>query len=289
MSRALFAKLTDLRDRVLDRVRKVNERTEQGALGAGAHLAKVVETARGHIEHLRGLLSKTNDGGLQAAIAAQAEHVREHGAGLDEAVAQHASEVANLARTASQISSAAREIERANAAAHILALNARIESSRSEATVFKAIAIEMTALSRDIVAANTRIQELTSALETTVPRLVADATTLRSTVSSFTREARAQIDHVDREVAQLKTSVAGALRSSDGALASIIESSHAGLSALQFQDVCAQSLLQIDLWNAEVLRTVDDGRTMEITPILDAISTDDAILDSASPGDVLLF
>jgi hypothetical protein len=283
--------LTDLRDRTLERVRQVNKTTEDGVLAAGNQLQAVVGIAREHINQLHDLLVQTRDSALHQAIASQAEHARRHGTLLDETVAHHAGEVANVATSAGEIAAAAREIERANSAARMLAMNARIESSRSGSHVFKAIATEMTALSRAIVSANGRIQQLATAMEVTLPKLVAETEALRAMVSNYTIEAREQIDHVDRETTMLKANVEGNLQASDGALAQIISASHSGLSALQFQDVCAQSLLQMDAWHHQVLTEIaeESEADIEIAPAVTAISTEDGILEHATSGEVMLF
>ncbi|HEY0250825.1 MAG TPA: hypothetical protein VGC41_04830, partial [Kofleriaceae bacterium] len=82
------------------------------------------------------------------------------------------------------------------------------------------------------------------------------------------------------------------LAASDQAIEQIIASSYGGLSALQFQDVCAQSLMQIDGWQAEALRetAVEAGIEVDVTPPPVTFSSEDKILDhGASAGDVMLF
>lgn len=290
----IIAAFTRLRGRVLERVRKVNETTERGTLAAGSHLDQVVRIAREHIEHLRDLLSgpvSASDSSLQRAIANQAAHVRSHGDKLDESVARHASKVSAVAEAARQITAAAKEIERANAAARVLSLNARVEASRAGAHAFSAIATEMHALSRAIVGANGRVQALATAMEATLPELVDQSEALRQLVSEYTQEARGQIDQVETEVSLMKQSIETSLRSSDGALAAIIAASHEGLSALQFQDVCAQSLLQLDRWQETALREAATALACdaEVAPAVSAISNEDSILDHGNAGEVLMF
>jgi hypothetical protein len=288
---SIIKRFTDLREQVRDRLRKVNTATEHGTLEAGRQLHRVVETGRAHISKLRDMLLGATDSTLQRAITSHADHVRLHGAKLDRAVATHAVEVQSVAETARQIKAAAQEIERANSAARVLSINARIESARSGAHVFKAIAIEMHDLSRAIVAANGRVQQLASAIEVTLPRLAEQSLQLREMVAAYTNETRSQIDQVDKEVVALRDSAQSSLQITDEALATIIAASHAGLSALQFQDVCAQSLLQIDAWQAVALKEAATALGVEIDieepPV--AISEENTILDDGRSGNVMLF
>ena len=289
--RAIITRYTELRSEVLARVRKVNQMTEEGSLKAGRELQKVVEIARSHIAQLRDLLVGATDSGLQRAIAQHAEHVRRHGASLDLAVMAHAAEVALVAESARQIKAAALEVDRANKAARVLSINARIESSRSGSHVFKAIATAMSELAKSIAGANGRVHELASSMETALPQLVAQSASLRRMAADFTSEARTQIDEVDREVMALRESVTSTLALSDHAIETIIASSFDGLSALQFQDVCAQSLLQIDAWEGAALRaTAEDlGIEADVASDLEAVSNENAIGSHASAGELVLF
>ena len=146
-------------------------------------------------------------------------------------------------------------------------------------------------LSRVIVGANGRIQQLAREMEIAVPRLVDQSQKLRSLVAEFTQTSRTQIDEIDRSVAALHTSVQSSLERSDKALDGIISSSYNGLSALSFQDICSQSLLQIDHWYIGMVRTyaAETGETVDLPEIVEAVSTEKEILDKRSSGEVLLF
>jgi hypothetical protein len=287
-ARSLLGRFTALRAAVSERVRKVNAMTERGTLEAGAHLQHVVGVARSHIAQLRDLLVGA---ARSTTIANHAEHIRRVGAALDLAVVAHVGEVQSVVEIAQQIKTAARDIERANAAARLLAINARIESGRSGAEVFKTIAIEMSELARSVANANSRIQELAHRIEVTLPRLVEQSQALRRMVAEFMTDARAQIDRIDGEVDALRTSVEHALVTSDEALETIIAASHGGLSALGFQDVCAQSLLQLDAWHADALRdtAAELGVGLQVPPATETVSTETGILDHERAGEVLLF
>ncbi|HEY0250585.1 MAG TPA: hypothetical protein VGC41_03620, partial [Kofleriaceae bacterium] len=167
--RTLVARYTALRGKVFERLGKVTSITEQGTLDAGKRLDNVVAVARAHISSLRDLLVGATDSSLQVAIGTHADDLRQHCGALEIAVTAHVNEVRSVAECARQIKVSAQEIERANSAARVLSINARIESSRAGATVFKAISVEMGELSRAISSANAKIQQLASSLEVTLP------------------------------------------------------------------------------------------------------------------------
>jgi hypothetical protein len=60
---------------------------------------------------------------------------------------------------------------------------------------------------------------------------------------------------------------------------------------LSFQDVCAQSLLQLDAWAADALRAAaaELGIELDVAPAIGAVSTETEILDQTKAGEVLLF
>jgi predicted nucleic acid-binding Zn-ribbon protein len=289
-------RLRKFRDRLLARIRQVNKTTEDDVLGAGRHVQRVVEVAHRNIARLREVLSGpvgNEDSDLARAIRNQSEHVRQHTTTVSRAVSEHATQVAAVADQVRSINQAAREIERLNAAARVLSINARIEASRSHgSSVFSTIASEMQQLSKAIASANKTVCDLAHAMEKAVPQLVRQNQTLARVVESFAVEARDRIDVVDRRVAELRVAVGATLAESDTALAEIVTASHAALSRLQFQDVCAQGLLQLDGWVAELSQqTAEDlGVQVDIAPVVHAtVSNDDVELDRREAGEVMLF
>jgi hypothetical protein len=147
-------------------------------------------------------------------------------------------------------------------------------------------------LSKAIAAANKTVCDLAVAMEKAVPDLVRQNHTLGKVVEGYAVEARDRIDVVDRRVAELRIAVGTTLAESDNALAEIVAESHAALSKLQFQDVCAQGLLQIDGWVAELSHqaATELGIHSEIAPVAHAtVGNDDVDVDSAAAGEVMLF
>lgn len=293
-----FDRICRVRDRVIARIREVNKTTEDDVLAAGRHVHKVVDVARGHIARLREVLAGpvgNEDSDLARAIRSQSDHVRSHSVSVERAVNDQATQVSAVAEQARAISTAAREVERLNAAARVLSINARIEASRSHGSaVFGTIASEMQQLSKAIASANKKIYDLSSAMRESVPALVRQNQALARIVETYAAEAREQIDNVDRRVAELRAAVGNSLTESDHALAEIVNESHAALSKLQFQDVCAQSLLQIDGWVAEFSQDLADelGIDAEVD-IPEAahrtLGEDDVNVAHATAGEVMLF
>ena len=289
-------RLRKMRERIIARVRQVNKTTETDVLGAGRHVQRVVEVAHHHIARLREVLAGpvgNEDSDLGRAIRSQSDHVRQHTSSVGKAVAEHATQVAAVAQQVRSITAAAREIERLNAAARVLSINARIEASRSSGSaVFSTIANEMQQLSKAIASANKTVCDLAIAMEKAVPQLVRQNQTLAHVVEGFEVEASERIAAVDRRVAELRVAVGATLAESDNALAEIVTESHAALSRLQFQDVCAQGLLQIDGWVAETTREAagDLGVETDIAPVAHAsVTNDDVEIDRREAGEVMLF
>jgi hypothetical protein len=289
-------RLRKMRERIVARVRQVNKTTETDVLGAGRHVQRVVEVAHHHIARLREVLAGpvgNEDSDLGRAIRSQSDHVRQHTSSVGKAVAEHATQVAAVAQQVRSITAAAREIERLNAAARVLSINARIEASRSSGSaVFSTIANEMQQLSKAIASANKTVCDLAVAMEKAVPQLVRQNQTLARVVEGFEVEASERIAAVDRRVAELRVAVGATLAESDNALAEIVTESHAALSRLQFQDVCAQGLLQIDGWVAETTREAagDLGIETDIAPVAHAsVTNDDVEIDRREAGEVMLF
>ncbi|HET7501966.1 MAG TPA: hypothetical protein VFK02_13205 [Kofleriaceae bacterium] len=295
-SGATLDRLRRVRDRILARIRQVNKTTEDDVLGAGRHVQRVVEVAHRHIARLRDVLAGpvgNEDSDLARAIRSQSDHVRQHTSSVGKAVAEHATRVSAVADQVRSITTAAREIERLNAAARVLSINARIEASRSSGSaVFSTIATEMQHLSKAIASANKTVYDLANAMDKAVPELVRHNQMLARIVEGYAVEARDRIETVDRRVAELREAVGATLAESDNALAEIVAESHAALSRLQFQDVCAQGLLQIDGWIAGVAQetAADLGVKGEIAPgAHETVGKDDVEVDRPEAGEVMLF
>ena len=96
----------------------------------------------------------------------------------------------------------------------------------------------------------------------------------------------------DRQVNELRAAVSSTLAESDEALAQIVDESNAALSDLQFQDVCAQGLLQLDAWLATMAREIaaELGAAADAAPAAHAtVGDEDIQLARRDAGELRLF
>jgi len=298
---SLFERISQLRERARRRMQQVNATTERAVLDAGKHLYQVVETSRSHIDQLRTLLSDVisdHDGGLAQTIARLSSYTRETSTSIDHAMSDHTKEVAAVAEQARLISKAAAQIERTNNDVCLYLIHARIDSARSGQDVFKAIAAEMHQLAAETAEANRQINALALDMASRLPKLAKDSTQLQGAVATYSSTFDDNIRALERAIAHLRDAASGALDASNGASEQIIASSQAGISALQFQDVCAQSLLQIDQWIGKDLQdsvgeVVATGEVVVEAPEVDEcngrVSMNDIDTTAVAAGEVLMF
>lgn len=291
--RQLSTAMAEVRRRVVDRIRRVNETTSRETLAAGRALESLVQTGRDHIDRMRDLLERKLAGSgaeITGAVHAQGVKARTALDALTGAVSVHRSEVQHAAAQAGQIAFAADAIARLTGEARSLALNARIEAARAgdQARGFAVIADQMKRLSEAIAAANTTINLLSKTLGGSLPSLEAQSAQLGAALTTLADELRDGMGGVDAQVQSLRADVAAALADSDRAIQQMLGSSHSALSHLQFQDVCAQQLLGIDRWLHAVHADAagpDDSAAPPAYVVLGA-NEEEA---NASAGDVQMF
>ncbi len=277
-----------LRARIGERVRQVNQTTERESLAAGASLAELVVLGRAHLERLHGLLDRKlgSDGAeLSHAVRGQGERIH---AGLGWAMTaldQHCTAVAGAAGQAGQIADAAGRITRLASEARTLASDAR-EAARASAHA--ALAGQVKRMADAIAAANTRVVLLASTLAASLPMLHQQSATLGVAIGALAQELRTGSLGLHGQVQALRADVAGALEDSDRTVGQMVVATQAALSHLQFQDVCAQRLLETDTW----LHDVQAALAAPGEPIPEPVHvTAGSIDDGSAPdsGDVTLF
>ncbi len=251
--RPLAGALAEVRARVLERLRGVNETTSRETLAAGRALESLVQTGRDHIDRMREMLERKLAGSgaeITGAVHAQGVKARTALDSLTAAISRHRGEVRHAAGQAGQIAFAAESIARLTGEARSLALNARIEAARAgdQARGFAVIADQMKRLSEAIAAANTTVNLLSKTLGGSLPALETQSAQLGTALTTLADELREGMGGVDSHVQALRADVNAALADSDRAIQQMLASSHSALSHLQFQDVCAQQLLGIDRW-----------------------------------------
>ncbi|HLL25036.1 MAG TPA: hypothetical protein VK427_23035, partial [Kofleriaceae bacterium] len=191
------------------------------------------------------------------------------------------------------IMDAARKVDALTREARVLAINARIEAHRvkSQATGLPVIADEMQRLAKTIAATNATIQELAYDLGRTLPAVCADSAEMVKFVRGFETMAAGQIDRIETQARELQADVNGAVAMADRAMGDVLASSQSALSHLQFQDVCAQDLLEVDLWlyDDQITMASQEDRADPVAPPAQQRVGDGTASGSQSAGDVLLF
>ena len=179
-------------------------------------------------------------------------------------------------------------------------MNARIEARRpGGAAVFQCIAGEMHKLASEIAAANQTVTQLAQQMARTLPDLESRSRALGEMVTRQSEVARQRIDVVDAKVKALQDRVAHGMTDSDTAPAEIVRESHAAISQLQFQDVVAQGLLQVDGWLYQTeLEMADPDASPPVPPAYQTLGDgfesapggdDDRAPAPAEAGEVMMF
>jgi methyl-accepting chemotaxis protein len=154
----------------------------------------------------------------------------------------------NAAAAAKSIADLAASIERLAGEARLLAVNARIESSRlgAQSAGFEVLAAEMQRLSDEVATTNERVGELAGRLGHDLPWIAQHARDFRRAMEDFSTTATMQLDETERGVLDLRNQVQRASKAGGAVIEDILRASQAALSHLQFQDVVAQDLRQLD-------------------------------------------
>ncbi len=133
-------------------------------------------------------------------------------------------------------------------AAKILALNARIESSRlhKKGSRFAVIATEMKVLSDGVDSANNLVRDLATRLQGSLPTIAEQMRSMRQETRTFYKELQEHLVEIETEKKDLQIALKDSLSAGDRQLDKILEASQRALSELQFQDPMAQRLQRID-------------------------------------------
>lgn len=258
--------ITLVRQRVVDRVREVNTTTEAEVTNAARHVSVVVDRARQYVTESQRVLGSLEGGsqqGLGGMLGAMSTLVRNHVKDMTARAAAQDERARRAAIEARHIIDLAASIDRLAGEARLLAVNARIESSRlgAQSAGFEVLATEMQRLSDEVASTNEQVEDIAARLGQDLPAIAAHAQTLRTSMEEFAGLARAQIEQTDQGVGLLHTSIAVASRQGEQVMEAILGASHAALSHLQFQDVVAQQLRQLDSWlrdaQVEMIREID--------------------------------
>lgn len=299
--RKTAAHISDFREALVKRVRAINETTSQEVREAAHFLNAVVESARTYVQDSQRALSRLQGEGndsIGQLLSKQTEFLRKHSSEMSERAAAQDERARGAAAAAKSIADLAASIERLAGEARLLAVNARIESSRlgAHSAGFEVLASEMQRLSDEVASTNERVGELAERLGHDLPWIAQHARDFRRAMEDFSTTATMQLDETERGVLELRNQVQRASKMGGAVIEDILRASQAALSHLQFQDVIAQDLRQLDgqARDAQVqaLQALDADPAV-LAEIPDAeYTTAGAKLGGppvASSGDVMLF
>lgn len=275
-SLAVSRAITAVRQRVVERVREVNVTTEQEVTHAARYVSVVVDRARQYVNESQtvfGSFDSSAQDGVGALLGALSSLVRSHVKDMSARAVAQDERARRAAMHAKNISDLAASIDRLASEARLLAVNARIESSRlgAHSAGFEVLATEMQRLSDEVASTNEQVEDLAARLGNDLPAIAMHAQQLRTSMDEFASAAKHQIEETDRGVGMLHSKITVASRQGEAVMEAILGASHAALSHLQFQDVVAQQLRQADSWlrdtQLEVVREIDaDATTLNAVP-----------------------
>jgi len=292
---------SDVREQVLGRVRSANELTEEKTLTIGQAVDDIVDVAKSQIEEIAGTvktLEEKSNSGEEGAISRHTKAVSKY---VDHVNVQLERQV-RVAQVALEQSV---EIVRAGAAiadladaAKILALNARIESSRlhKKGSRFAVIATEMKTLSDGVDSANNLVRDLAERLQESLPTIAEQMRAMRQETRAFHKELQEHLKEIEDDKKGLQEALHASLKAGDRQLDKILKASQRALSELQFQDPMAQRLQRIDNDLAEAQKataellgnhvTDDDIPQGACTLVSDFVETEE---EEMAEGELLLF
>jgi methyl-accepting chemotaxis protein len=243
--------LSSMRDKLGKRIQQMNQMTADEVTAAARLVNDVVERARTYVQDSQRTLARIEGQGqasvgqlLEAQSAMLRDHVREM-SGRAQVQDERARQAAAAAKSIADLALA---IERLAGEARLLAVNARIESSRlgAHSAGFEVLASEMQRLSDEVAGANERVSELAARLGTDLPWIAQHARDLRGAMEDFASSSSSRLEDTERGVQALRVDVSSISRAGSSAMEDILRASRSALSHLQFQDVVAQELRMMD-------------------------------------------
>jgi hypothetical protein len=294
------ATLKSLRATTMGRVREATAVMSREVMAAASSVARAVDGIYQHMGDVRSMLASVEgtdgNGGVAAALERHGTVLSHFSrsianeASRQEAVASRAKEqIALIARAASDTANL-------TSAARLLALNARVEASRTHPSgaAFGVIAREMQQLAEQISRTNSIIDDVSRRLREDLPVVAESAQTLKKSAEGLREDLGASATEAEAQIHQLRALVRDAVARGDEDIGKILAASQDAMSHLQFQDVVEQSLLRLDrhFYVAQVEHAEETGLGDEIglvdPPVHDEIGGDKAV-DQENAGDVLLF
>ncbi|MET0386535.1 MAG: methyl-accepting chemotaxis protein [Polyangiales bacterium] len=242
---------TDLRQQLVARIRAVNDTTSDEVRRAAQSLQHVVDCARNYASENQHTLTRMQDlstDNIGMLLNRRSELLRTHAGDMSGRALAQDERARNAALTAKSIAELAISIERLAGETRLLAINARIESSRlgARSSGFSVLAAEMKRLSDEVAKTNERVSDLAGLLGQALPWIAQHARDVRQVMEEFSHTAETYLEETDRGVKSLGDQMRSASFASNTVIEELMRASQNALSHLQFQDVVAQDLRRLD-------------------------------------------
>jgi methyl-accepting chemotaxis protein len=254
MLRRLSRIVTGFRRDLVSRVSKVNGMMSEEVRRAGHELSLVVNTARAYTrESEETLLRVHGTSGIGDLFSRRSELLLSHSADMSARATAQDERARIAALTAKNIAELAISIDRLASETRLLAINARIESSRLgvNSSGFAVLAAEMKRLSDEVARTNERVRELAALLTQSLPAIARHAVDVRHIMQDFATTTAANLADTERAVKQLREQANHVTSTGRSVIEDVLRASQNALSRLQFQDVVAQDLRRLDGWARE--------------------------------------
>jgi hypothetical protein len=257
--------LSRLRARLGARIREVNKLSESEILSVGNGVHRIVTNATGHIENsknemlslveaIRAGLPACSPPGTSCGFDASSREPPNRL--MDEAMAQ--ADLAGLGTAiASRVRAAARNLD---------ALTSELASVLAPAPeAGRPSSDELQRLLAALAASATDVQAGADQLSGLLPELSAKAEQIRLDASACAAAITERCDQADACLLHLGEALETISRTSNDEVEAILRASRDALSHLQFQDVVAQGIMQLDSWirDLEIEATAAEGKPSE--------------------------
>ncbi len=255
LGKKLVSEVTDFRETLSDRVKRVNSLTESEVIGAaeavGAIVDMVATLSSQTKETLEGISFSDHgddEKSLAVSIAKQSDTTELFVSVLQGRMEKQRSVAAQAYEQSQAISEAANSVERLSRQATMLAINAMIEAARmgEAGASFTVIGNEMQWLSKEIKRTNTLVAGLAENLGELLPSIAKMIEETSSHTDAFSGTIKETISEVRERTTSLQGGVEELLTDNEDAMSTILNQSNAALSHLQFQDTVAQGLMRLD-------------------------------------------
>lgn len=237
---------------VLERIRGVNKLTESEVLSVGDALQRIVKEARAHVDATRETLSEIandrSDESVTGLVSRQASRSEHFLGRVELLIAQQGSHADHAVTLTRRIAELGERVSSIAFQSRLLSLNASVEAARmnGQGAAFGVISVEMKRLSDAVEEANKGVAELANELTDALPNIARVGNELLQCSQGFRHELEAGLREIQDATSALKSTIGNSLSDGDKRIDRVISESNSALSHLQFQDVCAQSLLIID-------------------------------------------